>query len=224
MITLHHLNNSRSQRILWLLEELELPYEIKFYQRDTKTMLAPPELRRIHPLGKSPVITDGEFTLAESGAIIGYLVDQYGQGKLKPESGTAEALKYNYWLHYAEGSLMPLLLMTLVFNRIEQEKMPFFVKPIAKAISGKVKSTFLNPQLKNHLDYLESEIKTTGWFVGSAFSAADIQMSFPLEAAMQRANLKQNYPHLTQFVQKIHQMPAYQRALQRGGPYDFSKD
>lgn len=224
MITLHHLNNSRSQRILWLLEELELPYEIKFYQRDAKTMLAPPELRRIHPLGKSPVITDGEFTLAESGAIISYLVDSYGQGKLKPEAGTADALKYNYWLHYAEGSLMPLLLMTLVFNRIEQEKMPFFVKPIAKAISGKVKSSFLNPQLKTHLAYLESEIKKTGWFVGNAFSAADIQMSFPLEAAMQRANLKQSYPHLTQFVQKIHHMPAYQRALERGGPYDFAND
>ncbi len=139
MITLHHLNNSRSQRILWLMEELGLPYEIQRYQRDPKTMLAPPSLRAVHPLGKSPVITDGELTLAESGAIIDYLVGRYGAGRLAPAAGTPEHLRYTYWLHYAEGSAMPPLLLKLVFDKIENSPMPFFVKPIARGIAGKVK-------------------------------------------------------------------------------------
>src|SRR4249920_636693 len=139
MITVHHLNNSRSQRVLWLLEELCVPYEVKRYQRDPVTMLAPPSLRAVHPLGKSPVITDGALTLAESGGIIEYVVERYGGGRLAPPPGTPERLRYSYWLHFAEGSAMPPLLLKLVFDRIERAPMPFFAKPIARAIAGRAK-------------------------------------------------------------------------------------
>ena len=219
MIVVHHLNNSRSQRILWLLEELGVPYEIKHYQRDPKTMLAPPELRSVHPLGKSPVITDGEFTLAESGAIIEYLADRYGAGTLIPTHGTPERLRCNYWLHYAEGSAMPPLLLKLVFRRVETSPMPFFVKPIAKGIAHKVMSSFVDPQLKLHLDYLEGELGKSPWFAGDTFSAADIQLSFPLEAFAARGGLDASYPRLSAFLQRIHARLAYQRALQQGGEY-----
>lgn len=222
MITVHHLNNSRSQRILWLLEELELPYQIKFYTRDPDTMLAPAALRQIHPLGKSPVITDGDLTLAESGLITQYLVDQYGEGRLKPNTGSADYWRYHYWLHYAEGSAMPPLLLKLVFDRIQQSPKPFFVRPIITSLVNKVSNAFINPQLTLHLDYLESEIQRTGWFAGTEFSAADIQMSFPLEAATMRAGLDQSRPHLMDFLQRIHERPAYQRALLQGGQYDFA--
>ena len=219
MITVHHLNNSRSQRVLWLLEELGLAYDIKHYQRDAKTMLAPPELRAVHPLGKSPVITDGRTTVAESGAIVEYLIDEYGAGRFKPEAGSPDRLRYTYWLHYAEGSLMPPLLMTLVFDEVEKAPMPFFIKPIAKAISGKVKSAFIKPQLKQHLDYLESELGKRSWFAGASFSGADIQMSFPIEAAAARAGLDRKRPKLMDFLARIHARPAYQRALEKGGVY-----
>ncbi len=227
MIVIHHLNNSRSQRVLWLLEELGVPYEIKRYQRDAKTMLAPPELRKVHPLGKSPVITDagadGERTLAESGAIIEYIVDRHGGGRLAPAPGTDARLRYTYWLHYAEGSAMPPLLMKLIFDRIEGGPMPFFVKPFAKAIAKRVKQTFIAPQLTLHLDYLEGELARGEWFVGDEFTAADIQMSFPLEAAALRAGLDESRPRLHAFLQRIHARPAYRRALERGGKYDFAR-
>lgn len=219
MITVHHLNNSRSQRILWLLEELGVPYEIKRYQRDPKTMLAPPELRAVHPLGKSPVITDGELTLAESGAIIEYLADRYGAGALIPAHGTPQRLRCNYWLHYAEGSAMPPLLLKLVFQRVEHAPVPFFAKPIAKGIARKVQQSYVDPQLKQHLDYLEGELGQSEWFGGDAFSVADIQLSFPLEAFAARGGLDTGYPRLSAFLQRIHARPAYQRALQRGGEY-----
>jgi glutathione S-transferase len=223
MIVVHHLNNSRSQRILWLLEELGLDYEIRKYQRDPKTMLAPPELRAIHPLGKSPVITDGEATVAESGAIIEYLLERYGNGRLVPAFGTADKLRYTYFLHYAEGSAMTPLLLKLVFDRIETSPMPFFVKPIARGIAQKVKSTYVMPQIKQHLDYMEAELGKTEWFAGDAFSAADIQVSFVLEAAASRGGLGENYPKLMAFLARIHARPAYARALRRGGKYDFAK-
>ncbi|MDN3577282.1 glutathione S-transferase [Chitinimonas viridis] len=219
MIIVHHLNNSRSQRLLWLLEELGLPYEIKRYERDPKTMLAPPALREVHPLGKSPVISDGELVLAESGAIIEYLVDKYGGGRLVPPAGTPTRLRYTYWLHYAEGSAMTPLLLKLVFDRVESGPMPFFVKPIARAIASKVKQSYVLPQITQHLDYLEAELAQADWFAGEAFSAADIQMSFPLEAAAARAGLDQRRPRLMDFLQRIHARPAYQRALERGGEY-----
>jgi glutathione S-transferase len=224
MITVHHLNNSRSQRVLWLLEELGLPYEIKPYQRDAQTMLAPPELKQVHPLGKSPVITDGEITVAESGAIIEYLVDTYGQGRLKPVAGSEDARRWTYWLHFAEGTAMPPLLMKLIFGRIQTAPMPFFVKPIAKAIAAKVLTGFVDPNLKGQLDFMEAELGQRAWFAGDDFSAADVQMSFPLEAAAQRAGLDASRPRLMAWLKRIHARPAYQRALARGGPYDFSQD
>ena len=221
MITVHHLNNSRSQRILWLLEELGLSYEIRRYQRDPQTLLAPPALREVHPLGKSPVITDGGLTLAESGAVIEYLVERYGAGRFAPAPGTPARLRYSYWLHFAEGSAMPPLLLKLVFDRIESGPMPFFARPVARAIARRTKQSFIEPQLTRHLDYLEAELGRFRWFAGDEFSAADIQMSFPLEAATKRAGLDASRPRLCDFLSRIHARPAYQRALERGGQYDL---
>jgi glutathione S-transferase len=219
MIVVHHLNNSRSQRVLWMLEELGVPYEVKRYQRDPNTNLAPPSLRAVHPLGKSPVVVDGTLTLAESGAIVEYLVQRYGGGKFVPAAGTPERQRYTYWMHYAEGSAMPPLLMKLIFDRIERGPVPFFVRPIARAIARRAKSTFVEPNIKLHLDYMEAELGKSAWFAGNEFTAADIQMSFPLEAASVRAGLDGSRPKLWAFLQTIHARPAYQRALEKGGPY-----
>lgn len=221
MITVHHLNNSRSQRVLWLLEELGLPYDIKRYDRDPETMLAPPALRQVHPLGKSPVLTDGDLTLAESGAIVEYLIDRYGSGRLIPAPDTPERLRYTYWLHYAEGSAMPPLLLKLIFDKVEQSPMPFFAKPIARGIVKRVKDSFINPQITQHLDFMEAELGKSTWFAGEDFSAADIQLSFPLEAAATRAGLNAGRPKLMAFLDRIHSRPAYQQALARGGPYEL---
>ena len=221
-ITVHHLDNSRSQRVLWLLEELGLPYEIAHYRRDPKTMLAPASLRKVHPLGKSPVITDGALTVAESGAIVEYLVAR--EGRLAPATGTPERLRYTYWLHFAEGSAMPPLLLKLVCDRIASAPLPFFVRPIARGIAAKVEATAVEPNLKRQFDFMESELAARDWFAGDAFSAADIQMSFPLEAAAQRAGLDARWPRLKGFLARIHARPAYQRALERGGPYSFAAD
>ncbi|MBD2309107.1 glutathione S-transferase [Chroococcidiopsis sp. FACHB-1243] len=209
MIVVHHLNNSRSQRILWLLEELGLNYEIKRYERDPKTMLAPASLREVHPLGKSPVITDDALTLAESGAIIEYLVERYREAKLAPASGTVERLRYKYWLHYAEGSAMPLLVMKLVFDNF------------GLGDSGAVRE-FVAPQIQLHFDYIESELRKNTWFVGEEFTAADIQMSFPVEALAAQVGLDASRPRLLSFLDRIHARPAYQRALERGGAYELS--
>ncbi|ANB77188.1 glutathione S-transferase [Paraburkholderia phytofirmans] len=221
MLIVHHLNNSRSQRVLWLLEELGVPYEIKRYERDPKTMLAPPELRAVHPLGKSPVITDDGQTLAESGAIIEYLVDKYGQGRFAPAAGTPDRLRYTYWMHYAEGSAMPPLLLKLVALRIASAPMPFFAKPIARKIASTLQSSFIDPQLKLHLGYINKELSATGWFVGNDFTAADVQMSFPLEAATARGGMEGQIPAVVDFLKRIHARPAYQRALERGGKYEL---
>jgi glutathione S-transferase len=223
VIVVHHLNNSRSQRILWLLEELALEYDIKRYQRDPKTMLAPPELRQIHPLGKSPVITDGDLTLAESGVIIEYLVGRYGNGRLVPAADTPQKLRYTYWLHYAEGSMMPPLLMKLIFDRLERAPMPFFVKPVARTIARKTKSSFIEPNINRHLDYMEAELGKAAWFAGPEFTAADIQMSFPLEAAVSRGGLDSKWPKLMAFLDRIHARPAYRKAIERGGEYQLLK-
>ncbi|TAL86068.1 MAG: glutathione S-transferase [Rhodanobacter sp.] len=221
MIVVHHLNNSRSQRILWLLEELGVPYEIKRYQRDPASMLAPPELRRVHPLGKSPVITDDDVTVAESGAIIEYLADRYAAGVLIPVHGSPARRRCNYWLHYAEGSAMPPLLLKLVFQRLETAPAPFFVRPIARNIAGKVQQSFVDPQLKLHLDYLEAALATSAWFGGERFSVADIQLSFPLEAFAAGGDLNAEYPQLSAFLKRIHARAPYQRALDRGGAYQL---
>jgi glutathione S-transferase len=222
MITVHHLEHSRSQRVLWLLEELGLPYEIKRYARDPKTHLAPAELRQVHPLGKSPVITDDGRTVAESGAIVEYLVERHGQGRLKPPAGSDEALRWRYWLHFAEGTAMPPLLFTLVCERVKTAPMPFFVKPIARGIADKVMAGFVTPNLRSQLDFMEAELTRSPWFAGKQFSAADVQMSFPLEAAAQRAGLDASRPKLMDFLERIHARPAYRRALERGGPYAFA--
>ena len=223
MIIVHHLNNSRSQRVLWLLEELGLDYEVKRYERDKSTMLAPPSLRAVHPLGKSPVVVDGDRTIAESGAVIEYLVDRYGQGRLKPAESSPERLRYTYWMHYAEGSAMPPLLMKLVFDRVESGPMPFFIRPIARGISAKVKSTFIQPQITTHLDFMEGELSKSLWFAGNELTAADVQMSFPLEAAAARGGLDASRPKLMAFLARIHARPAYAKAIERGGVYDIVK-
>ena len=219
MIVVHHLNNSRSQRVLWLLEELDLAYEVKRYQRDAKTMLAPPELRAVHPLGKSPVIRDGEVTLAESGAILEYLVDRHGKGRLIPAAGTPERLRYTYWMHFAEGSAMPPLLLKLIFDRIEKAPMPFFVRPVARAIAQRAKAGFVQSNIDRNLDFMEAELAKSDWFAGAQFSAADVQMSFPLEAAQVRGGLDAKRPRLMSFLERIHARPAYRRAIEKGGEY-----
>lgn len=219
MIVVHHLNNSRSQRVLWLLEELEIPYEVKRYQRDAATMLAPPELRAVHALGKSPVIQDGATTLAESGAILEYLVERHGDGRLAPPHGTPERLRYTYWMHFAEGTAMPPLLLMLIFSRIEKAPMPFFARPVARAIARRAKDAFVLPNIRRNLDFMESELQGRDWFAGGGFSAADIQMSFPLEAARARGGLDARRPRLMDFLARIHARPGYRRAIEKGGAY-----
>jgi glutathione S-transferase len=216
MITVHHLERSRSQRVLWLLEELGVPYELKEYKRDPKTLRATPALKEVHPLGKSPVITDGDLTLAESGAILEYLVDKYGGGKLRPPAGTPERFRYDYWLHYAEGSAMPPLLLTLVFSEVKK-KAPWPVRPIAKGIANKVLSDFVRPQLALHFDWIESELGKSTWFAGEELTAADIQMSYPVEAHADRGD-RGDRPRLRAWLERVRARPAYQRALERGGP------
>ncbi|MDO8298152.1 glutathione S-transferase [Lacisediminimonas sp.] len=223
MITVHHLNNSRSQRILWLLEELGLDYGVVRYERDPTTMLAPASLRAIHPLGKSPVITDGELTVAESGAIIEYLVGRYGDGRLVPPQDSPDRLRYTYWLHFAEGSAMPPLLLSLIFSRIEKAPVPFFLKPVTRAIAAKVRKTVIDPNLTAQLDYMEAELTKAPWFAGAAFSAADVQMSFAVEAASARGAVGAARPALLAWLARIQARPAYLRALDKGGPYELMR-
>lgn len=221
MLKVHHLNNSRSQRVLWLLEELEIPYEIVHYARDAKTMLAPPELKKIHPLGKSPVLTDGDLIVAETGAIIDYVITTYGQGRLIPPPGSPERLRYTYWLHYAEGSAMTPLLLKLVFQVLPQRS-PGLLRPLVRQIAASAQARMIDPQISLHAGYWEDELSKSTWFAGPEFTAADIQMSFPLEAAYARAGLGVAYPHVSGFLAAIHARPAYQRALERGGPYAYA--
>ena len=222
MVVVHHLENSRSQRVLWLLEELGVPYEVKRYERNKQTMLAPPELKAVHPLGKSPVITDGEVVVAESGNIIEYLVERYGDGRMIPVPGSADRLRYRYWLHYAEGSVMPLMVMTLIFSKLAPMS-PIFLRPLMRGIANNVKARFLGPQTKLHLDFMEAELGKSEWFAGSELTAADVQMSFPLEAAASRGGLDASRPRLTAFLKKVQARPAYQRALAKGGPYELMR-
>ena len=220
VITVHHLENSRSQRVLWLLEELGVAYEIKRYDRDKTTSLAPKALRDIHPLGKSPLVVDGDRVIAESGAIVSYLIETYGKGELRPQSGTSARDRYEFWLHYAEGSLMPLLLLRLIFGRIRTGPIPFFIKPVANMIVDKVENAFTLPQLKLHFTYINDELGKSEWFTGDTLSGADIQMSFPLEAGRTRMDYGP-YPNISKYVDRVHARPAYQRALEKGGPYDY---
>jgi glutathione S-transferase len=224
MIILHHLNNSRSQRILWLLEELNLEYEVKHYQRDSVTNLAPNTLTLMHPLGKSPILTDGEITVAESGAIIEYLVGTYHKTSVDqlvdPQRGCEVHRQYTYWLHFSEGTLMPPLVAKLVLDRVRTNAKPFFVKAIANKIVDKLMAAYYGPIIAKNMDYIESHLAHNAWFAGEELSGADIQMSFPLEAAVARGNGK-NFPNITNFVDKVHARPAYQAALEKGGKYDY---
>lgn len=221
MLTVHHLENSRSQRVLWLLEELGVEYQIERYGRDKQTSLAPPELKEIHPLSKAPVVVDNGVIVAESGAIIEYLVHTYDNGHLRPASGTPEWRAYTYWLHYAEGTFMPLMIVSLILGRIETSPMPFFAKPVAKGIAGKVRAGYLDANVKNNLGFMEETLRESTWFCGDTFTAADIQMSFALEAAEVRTNLASAYPHLAGFLRTVRARPAYKAALDRGGHYEL---
>jgi glutathione S-transferase len=219
MIVVHHLNASRSQRVIWLLEELGVPYEVKRYERDPKTMLAPPALKAVHPLGKSPVITDGDKTIAETGTIVEYLIGTYGAGRLIPGAGTPELLRYNYWMHYAEGSAMPPLVMKLVFGKIpDSPQLPFFIRPIARLITKGVTESYIDPQIRTHIALWDSELTKSPFFAGADLTGADIMMSFPVEAAASRGTLT---PRLTEYLQTIHARPAYQAALKTGAPYEL---
>jgi glutathione S-transferase len=217
MITVHHLEQSRSHRIVWALEELGVEYDIKVYKRE-KTLLAPPELRAVHPLGKSPVITDGDLTLAESGAILDYLVERHGGGRLIPAPGSDERRRYTYWMHYAEGSLMPFLVLKLVARRIQSAPVPFFLRPMVKSIGGRLQVQYVDLEIARHVEYLEGELGQRSWFAGPDFTAADIQMSYPIESAISRAGVDSTRPNLWRFVEAIRARPAYQRAAERGGP------
>ena len=217
MIIVHHLENSRSQRILWLLEELNLPYEIKHYQRDPQTKLAPLALTQVHPLGKSPVITDGEITIAESGAIIEYLIQKYGPD-FGFEAGTSDWIDYQYWMHYAEGSLMPVLFLGLVFSMIKKKPMPFFAKPIIKKMANGIHASLINPNLQRHMNFIEAHLKQNTWFAGDKLSGADFQMIFTLEAAAVRGGLEKYYPAANDYLERIRSRPAYRNTIEKGGP------
>lgn len=222
MITVHHLENSRSQRVLWLLEELGLPYEVKRYERDKKTNLAPKELLKVHPLGKSPVIEDNGAAYAETGAIIEHIVETHGQGRLVPAKGTDEYRRYKYWMHAAEGSYMPPLVMALFLNRMETAKMPFFAKPIAKKLTQGVRDAYLTHTTKALFDYLDAELERSEWLAGKDFTAADVIMSFPAEASLQRVDAAKSAKKLKSYVDRLHARPAYKRALEKGGPYAYA--
>jgi glutathione S-transferase len=223
MLTVHHLNNSRSQRVLWLLEELGVPYEVKRYERDPKTMLAPPSLRAVHPLGKSPVITDEGETIAESGAILEYLVGKYGGGRFLPPPGTPARQRYTYWMHYAEGSAMPPLVLKLIFLQMPRQPMPSLVRPLVRGVADRVLKSYVDPQIRLHLDYLEGELQKNLWFTGDDFTVADIQMSFPVEAATARGDLAPTRPKLWAFLDRVRARPAYARAIEKGGPFSLLK-
>ena len=219
MITVHHLNQSRSQRVLWALEELSLPYQIVRYQRD-KTMMAPATLRKIHPLGKSPVLEDNGLILAESGAILEYLQETYDPGgQMKPQERELK-LQYRFWLHYAEGSLMPLLLMKLVFASLGKPPVPFGLRTLGKVLGQGVEKAYLNRQLETHARFLESSLEKHRWFAGDHLSMADVQMSFPVFALLERGGID-NLPRLQSWKKNVEMRPAWQRAIQQGGPFEI---
>jgi glutathione S-transferase len=207
--------------VVWLLEELGLDYEIIKYRRDAETNLAPPEILKVHPLGKFPVIRDGELVLAESGAIVEYLLQRYGNGRLAPAHDSPEWVRYRYWMHYAEGSAMPILLLKVVFDQIEAARVPFFLRPLTRGIGGHVKRSLVQPQLDRHLDFLEAELGDSTWFAGEDLTGADVMMSFPLQAAVARAGLDGSRPRLLAYVRRIEQRPAFLRSIERGGPYQL---
>ena len=224
MIIVHHLEQSRSQRVLWLLEELGLPYEIKVYKRNAKSRLAPAELKKVHPLGKSPVIGDGDLVLAESGAILEYLAETYGgqaQGEaaqLLAATGSAEHRQLRFWMHYAEGSLMNWLVMKLVFMTIPRQPMPFFVRPIARKLCTTVQTKLIDPNLKSAMEFIEDHLAKNTWFAGERLTLADFQMSFAVAALLSRADAAGQCPHIAAWLKRVEARPAWQRGIAKGGP------
>lgn len=218
MLTVHHLEASRSHRILWLLEELGCPYTLQIHRRDPKTLLAPPSLQALHPLGKAPLVVDEDGTvLAESGAILETLAERHGPHLLPPR-GTAAARRCRYWLHFAEGSAMPLQVMGLVFRRVASAPMPFFARPIARAIAGKVQQGYLAPQMAAQRSLMEAELAEGPWFAGADFSLADLQMDYVVEALAAQPGGLDGHPRLARWLAAVQARPAYQRAVARGGP------
>ncbi|MCX7692128.1 glutathione S-transferase [Tepidimonas taiwanensis] len=225
-VVVHHLEHSRSQRVLWLLEELGVPYELRRYARDPRTRLAPPELKAVHPLGKSPVITHGDITVAESAAILEYLVETFPPPRdgdlagLLPPPGSAAHRANRFWLHFAEGSLMNWLVMKLVFVQIPRQRMPFFARPVARAISQQVLQRLVDPNIDAALELLEQTLSDRPWLTGEHLALADFQMSFAIEAAVARSGSQtaDRYPHLSAYRARYRARPAYQRALAKGGP------
>lgn len=202
------------------MEELGLDYEVKHYKRNRKTNLAPKELKQIHPLGKSPALTDGDRVIAESGAIVEYLVERHGEGRMRPEAGSEEELRYRYWLHYAEGTLMPLLVISLIFRQVE--KAPLVVRPLTKAISSQVNKAYLGPNLRTNLEFIEAELDKSTWFAGEELSAADVMMSFPLQALVAQSGKKfKTGPKTKAFVERLEALPGWQRSVERVGPLEF---
>lgn len=214
-ITVHHLEKSRSTRVLWALEELDLDYEIVEYKRNPKTMRAPPELRRVHPLGKSPVVDVDGMVLAESGAVLEYLVERFGEGRLRPTDPEL-AQRCRYWLHYAEGSLLPPLLVRLIEGQIRKAPVPFFIRPITRGIASQVEKSYSGPEITNHLRFIEEALGEHEWFAGPERSIADIQMSYPLQAATSRGGIGE-HPRIARWIERVEALPAYQRAIERGG-------
>jgi len=217
VITVHHLELSRSHRVLWLLEELALPYTMVRYARDPKTMLAPPTLSAVHPLGKAPVVIDGDRTIAESAVILEELAERHGNGRLLPERDHPDFARCRYFMHYAEGSLMPPLLVKLLCARVKDAPLPFFVKPIARKIADGVGELFVEPNLRRHAAFLETELTDRTWFCGDELTIADIQLSYPIEALVSRVP-EHAGPRLRALMQRMRARPAYQRALAKGGP------
>ncbi len=223
MLTVHHLDHSRSHRVLWLLEELGVEYDVRRYERDPATLRAPPSLKDIHRLGRSPTITDGGRALAESGAILEYLVDRYDSGRFAPARGTPGRERYTYFMHYAEGSAMLPLVLRLIFSQLPRQPMPAIARPVVRALAKNVIEAFVRPQIEEHLDHMEATLAETHWFAGDAFSAADVQMSFPVETAAAGGSVDARRPHLSGYLRRIRERPAYLRALARGGPYDLTR-
>jgi glutathione S-transferase len=221
MITVHHLNDSRSQRVLWLLEELGLEYSVVPYRRDPKTLAAPASLRSVHPLGKAPVVTDGDSTWAESGAVLETLLDRYGGGRLVPPAATPERERYTYWMHYAEGSLMPSVVLRLIFASLPKQPMPALARPVVRQLAKGVVEAFVQPQIKLHFDHVEQALAKHTWFAGEDFTAADIQMSFPIQAMAPIVD--KTHRKITDYLARIRERPGYRRAVARGGPFDPSK-
>jgi len=220
MITVHHLEHSRSQRIVWLLEELGLEYRIKAYARNAKTQLAPPELADVHPLGKAPVLTDGRQTLAESAVIVEYLARQYGDPGWAPLPDSPRYWAFQYWMHYAESSLMPILLLKLVFEKVKSDA-PWPLRPLAAGIAGQVDKAFTNAQIETHFGFVDQHLREHRWLVGRRITIADVQMTFPMEAALARGTIDKRFPAVVEYVERMQARPAYRRALDRGGAYAY---